>query len=90
MSESIEPIVSFDMPPDHPRAKEWAAYRRELPRLLAEGLEGRFALVQGDVVDSTWPTFSEAVEAGYERFDLTPFMVHQIWKVEPVYRVPSY
>jgi hypothetical protein len=91
VSESNEqPIVSYDLPPGHPLEKEWATYRRELPRLLAEGQEGRFVLVRGGVIDSIWDTHSEAVDAGYDRFGLERFMVHQIRRVERPVRMPTY
>lgn len=48
--------------------QEVATYLRELPRLLAEGQEGRFALVKGDEVYSIWDTFDDAYQAGRDRF----------------------
>jgi hypothetical protein len=78
MNEQTSPIVPYELPPGHPLAAEWATYCRELPRLLAGGEEGRWALVQGNDVVSIWDTFADAVQAGDERFGLTPFLVHQI------------
>ena len=34
--------------------REMETYHRALPRLLEEGQEGRFVLIRGDVVDSSW------------------------------------
>jgi hypothetical protein len=82
MDRAPEPIVPYELPPDHPLAREWATYCRELPRLLAEGEEGRFAVVKGEVVDSVWDTRPDAVQAGYDRFGLGPFMIHRICRVE--------
>jgi len=46
--------------------------------LLAEGQEGKWALVQADTVVSLWDTCADAVQAGDERFGLTPFLVQQV------------
>jgi hypothetical protein len=59
MPESIRPL-----------AREVNAYLRELPRLVAEGEEGRYALIHGDDVLSVWDTLGDAEQAGYERFGL--------------------
>lgn len=48
---------------------EIRTYRRELPRLLAEGHEGRYALIKGDQLLSVWDTFDDACQAGRERFE---------------------
>ncbi len=56
-------------------------FRRQLPNLLL-GSSGKFALIQGQAVDSVWNTQDEALEAGYERFGLGPFLVKQIVEVE--------
>jgi hypothetical protein len=47
---------------------EIATYRRELPRLLEEGQEGRFILLLGSQILSLWDTCGDALQAGYERF----------------------
>jgi hypothetical protein len=63
--------------------EELATYRRELPKMLAAH-EGQYALVHGQSVDSFWPTKSEALKAGYERFGLRPFLIKKVEAVEPV------
>jgi hypothetical protein len=63
--------------------RELETYRRELPRLLAEGHEGKFALVHGDRVDSLWDTDQQAYEEGCKRFKLELFLVQQVVKDEP-------
>ncbi len=47
---------------------EVRTYRRELPRLLAEGHEGRCVLIKGNQVLSIWDSFEDALQAGYEKF----------------------
>ncbi len=54
------------------RAKEietdMVAFWRELPRLLTDGNEGRYALVYGGQVISVWDTMGDAVQAGADKF----------------------
>ena len=57
--------------------REVSTYRRALPQLLAE--EGKYVLIQGDLIAGIFATRADALEAGYDRFGLsTPFLVHQI------------
>jgi hypothetical protein len=67
--------------------QEWQAFRRELPNLLANPDNvGKFALVHGDRVDSVWATMEAALDAGYERFGVEPFLVeHIVEKEKPRY-----
>ncbi len=91
MSDPALSPQPFDMPappPDHPLAKAWAVYAREVDRLLGEGNEGRYALVGDDAILGVFASSSEASTAGYVQLGLNrPFMVHQIRACEPVYRV---
>jgi hypothetical protein len=76
-----------DLPPDSPIRQEWNTYRRELPRLLAEGLEGKFALVKGEEVVAVFSTWEDGVRAGRERYGMRPFMVQPIREFEPLMRI---
>ena len=68
MPESIRPL-----------AAEINTYLRELPRLLREGDEGRYALIHGDQLLSVWDTYGDALQAGYERFGIDGhFVAHKI------------
>jgi hypothetical protein len=87
MSEKSSITMPYQLPQEHPLQTEWTAFCRELPQLLADGNEGRFALVQGDKVVSIWDSRRAAVEAGYERFGLTKFMVHLIQRIEQPIRI---
>lgn len=58
--------------------REIATYRRELPRLLAEGQAGRFALIHGDEVVSLWDTSEDAYQAGCEPFRGEPFLAQPV------------
>jgi hypothetical protein len=66
-----------------PLERELETIRRELPGLLKEeGNRGKFALIHADEVDSIWETLDQALEAGYERFDLDQFLVKEITDYE--------
>jgi hypothetical protein len=58
--------------------KEIATYVRELPRLLEEGEEGRYALIKDDEILSIWDTDGDAIQAGVEKFGLDPICVMKI------------
>ncbi len=57
---------------------EIATYRRELPRLVAEGHAGRFVLIKGGEVVSIWDTSDDAYHAGCERFGHGPFLAQPV------------
>jgi hypothetical protein len=46
----------------------WKMFRRELPRLLEEGEQGRYALVTADQIVGVLNTYVGALGAGAERF----------------------
>ena len=58
--------------------KEIATYVRELPRLLEEEEAGRYALIKGDEILSTWDTYRDASQAGRDKFGLDPICVVKI------------
>jgi hypothetical protein len=64
------------------------AYFAGLPGLIAEGQEGRFALVQGGKVHSTWATFEDAYQAGRSQFGLGPFLAQPITRQHAARVVP--
>jgi hypothetical protein len=59
--------------------QELETFKRELPRLLqVEENRGKFALVHRDRVNSLWDSIDKALEAGYERFGVDPFLVKEV------------
>jgi hypothetical protein len=50
------------------READVLGWYQSLPRLLAEGEEGRHALMHEGKVVSIWDTHNDAVHAGYEKF----------------------
>lgn len=63
-------------------AKELATFERNKDNLASE--EGRFVLIQGDEIAGVWDTYKDALEAGYGKYGLTPFLVKQVRGVEEV------
>jgi hypothetical protein len=78
-TDNAQPGASTSLSPGLLKIKrEIKTYRRELPRLLAEGQEGRVALIKGDEVVSVWDTFEDAYQAGRERFGLDVFIAQPV------------
>jgi hypothetical protein len=80
MSETAAPGLQplWDLPPDSPLKTEWELFRRERPRLLAEGHEGRWVLVKGEAIIGLFDSGDEAYNVGLERFGVVPMLVQQI------------
>jgi hypothetical protein len=88
------PTIHFtelkDFPADSPIREEWQTYRRELPRLLKEGLEGKFALIKREAIIGIFATLDEGVRAGRQKFLMQPFLVQPIREREPLLRLRGY
>jgi hypothetical protein len=90
-SQTARTIPWTELPPanpDSPLAAEWEAYRREVGRLLAEGQEGKFALIKGDEIVGIYDTWDEARRTGLEKYLREPHTVRPILSQEPVIRGP--
>jgi hypothetical protein len=74
--------------PDSQLFTEWETYRREVGRLLAEGQEGRFVLIKGDEILGLYDTREAVRGAGLQRYQLQPFLVHQVRSREPLIKTP--
>lgn len=58
---------------------ELDTFRRVLPGLLADPANvGKYVLIHDDTVAGVFPTLESGLDAGYERFELAPFLVKQI------------
>jgi len=64
-------------------ATELATYERHKEELVGVN-EGKFVLIQGEAIAGVWDTYTDALEAGYKQFGLTPFLVKQIRGIEQV------
>ena len=75
---------------DSPTYREVQTFHRELPRLLAEGHEGKWALIKGGEVVELFQTFDEGCRAGWERYLLQPFLVQPVREWQPVFRMRAH
>jgi len=64
-------------------------WKAEMPRLLAEGYEGKFIIIKGEKIVGPYETREEARAAAHAAYPLQSFVVMQILEYEPVYRVPA-
>ena len=63
--------------------RELRTFRRELPNLLFnQENHGKYALIHGNRVDSVWPSVDAALDTGYDRYGLEPFLVMEITEHE--------
>ena len=65
--------------------KELATYKAKLPELMQH--EGKFVLIHGDRVVDFFAAYEDAIKAGYQQFQLQPFLVKQINAIERVQHV---
>jgi hypothetical protein len=87
-SQTIHYTQLTNLPVGHPLHRPYGTYLRELPRLLAAGLEGRWVLIKDDEVVGDFATHVEASTAGMERFGIGQYMIKRVHEQEPVFRVP--
>lgn len=80
-----QPAPLPDLPPGDVLEQEWNTFRRERPRLLAEGNEGRWVLVKGATILGIWDTLDKVRREGYKRFLRESFLMQQLqYEVRPV------
>ena len=73
-----------------PLEREAETYRREVGRLLAEGHEGKVALIKGDTIIGFYDTWEAARQAGLQKYLLEGHLVQTIREHEPVLRGPLF
>jgi hypothetical protein len=61
---------------------ERRTYEEHLPELL--GSVGKFVLILDEKIDGPFDTYAAALEAGYERHGVRPFLVKQVSDAEPI------
>jgi hypothetical protein len=62
--------------------KELATYKQKLPELKEH--EGKYALIHGDEFVDVFTSYEDAIKAGYNKFQLEPFLVKQVHTTEQV------
>jgi hypothetical protein len=89
--QTAQTIPWTELPPAEPNealAAEWETYCREVGRLLAEGHDGKYAVIKGDEIIGIYDTWDEARSVGLEKYLLQGHMVRPILSREPVIRGP--
>jgi hypothetical protein len=65
--------------------KELEAYKRELPKLLAQSKEGKYVLIYKEKVIDTYTSYEDALKEGYKLAGLELFLVKKIQSTEEVH-----
>jgi hypothetical protein len=68
-----------------PLAAEVTTYESHVPGWADR--EGQFVLIKGREVLGFFSRYEEALEAGYDRFEASGFLVKQILMHEPIYQL---
>lgn len=66
-----------------PFEREIAAYESHLIDLLDS--PGQYVIILGEEISGPFATLDEALDGGYDKYGLKPFMVKQIHKPEPIH-----
>ena len=61
---------------------EISTYNAKLPELIAH--QGQFVLIKGSQVVGVFDTYQDALQQGYEKFGLDPFLVKTIAPAEQI------
>ena len=68
--------------------QELATYQKTLDDWTEH--EGRYVLINGDQVIGFFSSHDDAIREGYERFNLTPFLVKRVSALEQVHLVSRF
>jgi hypothetical protein len=68
---------------NEPFTAELATYDHHREELICAS-EGKFVLIRGEEIAGVWDTYADALEAGYEKYGLSPFLVKQVRGIEQV------
>jgi hypothetical protein len=77
-------------PPESENYQELQTFRREMPRLLTEGHEGKWALVKGDKIVGVFETFDDGYRAGRERYLFQLFLVQPVREWQPLFQMKTH
>lgn len=91
MAENIPRTIPWqevpDPSPDDFFFDELTTYKREMPRLLEEGMEGQYVLIKGSELVGVYPTWDEARKEGLRRYLQDKHLIHRILREEPLVRI---
>jgi hypothetical protein len=83
--------VSFSelpaLPPDNTFFHEWQTYRREVAKLIADGLEGKWVVIKGNAIQGVFEGWKLGYRFGLDRNKQQTFLLHQILTHEPIHRI---
>jgi hypothetical protein len=65
--------------------KEMATYHAKLPELKEH--EGKYVLIHDDQIVDFFATYEDAIKAGYQQFQLGPFLVKRVSAIETVQHI---
>ena len=65
--------------------KEMATYHAKLPELKEH--EGKYVLIHDDQIVDFFAAYEDAIKAGYQQFQLGPFLVKQVSAIETVQHI---
>jgi hypothetical protein len=63
-----------------PLEKELETYGAKLPEL--KDAEGKYVLIHGEELAGVFNSYEDAINQGYQRFGLDPFLVKQVHAIE--------
>lgn len=63
--------------------QELATYKNNLEEWTE--YEGKYVLIKGTEVKGFYSSYDDALKAGYEKFELDPFLVKQVSMIEQVH-----
>lgn len=90
----VRPTIHYTELPEDKSGKsgsiEWNFYRRVIGRLLAEGHEGRWVLIEGEEIIGIWDTEDEARLAAARTYPNQPLLVQQLLTRFPLLRTSTF
>lgn len=67
---------------NNPLQQELETFEQLKDQLLQD--EGKYAVISGKELLGVYSSYDDALQIGYERYNLTPFLVKKISTVEPI------
>ena len=78
------------LPPDNTFFHEWQAYRRDVAKLIADGLEGKWVVIKEGTIQGIFEGWKLGYRFGLDRNKQQTFLLHQILTNEPIHRLNGY
>ena len=78
------------LPPGNTFFHEWQTYRREVGKLIADGLEGKWVVIKDGTIQGVFEGWKLGYLFGLERNKQQTFLLHQILADEPIHGLNDY